>query len=121
MGMGDHMNQIRKCAVDFWKDKSFDTRNGTYDAYIYRQDLTSILSAHDETQPLFLYLSLRNVHNPLQAPKEWLDLYPTGSTCEKKTNNSGNGQCCRQSYWPCGGATEEERYVEQHYHGGVRR
>ena len=83
-GAEDHMNQTRECAVDYWKDKAFDTRNGTYDAYTYRDDLTTILSAHEKTDPFFLYLPLHNVHGPFQAPQEWLNIYPTGSICEKK-------------------------------------
>ena len=83
-GMEDHMNQIRDCATDFWKGKAFDSRNGTYDAYIYREDLTSIISAHNPVDPFFLYLPLHIVHGPLEAPTEWLDIYPIRSTCDQK-------------------------------------
>ena len=83
-GGEDHMNQTRDCAIDFWKDTAFDSRNGSYDAYIYRKDLTSIISAHDPNNPFFLYLPLHNVHGPFQAPTEWLDIYPIRSTCDQK-------------------------------------
>ena len=83
-GAEDHMNQTRDCATDFWKDKAFDSRNGSYDAYIYRKDLTSILTAHDSSNPFFLYLPLHNVHDPFEAPVEWLDVYPIKSTCPQK-------------------------------------
>ena len=83
-GKEDHMNQIRDCATDFWKDKAFDSRNGTYDAYTYLKDLTSLLSSHDPSEPLFLYLPLHNVHDPFQAPDEWLNVYPIRSTCDRK-------------------------------------
>ena len=32
-GGEDHMTQKQGCAVDYWKNKAPDTRNGTYDAY----------------------------------------------------------------------------------------
>ena len=79
----DHMTEIAgKCAVDYWKNLAPDTRNGTYDAYTYRKDLTDIIKQHDISKPLFLYLPLHNVHAPFQAPQEWIDLYPEGSTCD---------------------------------------
>ena len=81
-GSEDHMNEMKVCAVDFWKNHGFDSRNGTYDAYLYRDDLTDIISKHDLSQPFFLYLPLHNVHGPFQAPDEWLNLYPENSTCK---------------------------------------
>lgn len=82
-GGEDHMNEKYSCLVDFWKNGQPDTRNGTYDAYIYRQDLKDIIMSHDSQQPLFLYLALHNVHAPLQAPAEWLDIYPN-TTCKSR-------------------------------------
>ena len=68
-----HMNQrvcmIHNCVVDFWKNQSPDSGNGTYDAYTYRYDLTDVLNEHDPTQPFF-YLPLHNVHTPFEAPDE---------------------------------------------------
>ena len=81
-GGEDHMTEKPGCAVDFWKNKAPDPRNGTYDAYTYRSDLTDIIKQHDTSKPFFLYLPLHNVHGPFQAPQEWIDLYPEGSTCD---------------------------------------
>ena len=67
--------------MDFWKNDDIDPRNGSYDAYTYKQDLTDIFSNHNTDDPFFLYLPLHNVHTPLQAPDEWLQLYPENSTC----------------------------------------
>ena len=80
-GGENHMTEITSCAVDFWKNTAPDPRNGTYDAYTYRDDLTDIIKQHDTSKPFFLYLPLHNVHGPFQAPQEWIDLYPEGSTC----------------------------------------
>ena len=81
-GGEDHFTQQASCAVDFWKNLAPDTRNGSYDAYMYRKDLTDIITNHDISKPFFLYLPLHNVHAPFQAPQEWIDLYPEGSTCD---------------------------------------
>ena len=83
-GGENHMTEKTGCAIDFWKNKAPDTRNGTYDAYTYRTDVTDILKEHDTSKPFFLYLPLHNVHAPFQAPQEWIDLYPKGSTCDKR-------------------------------------
>ena len=53
-----------------------------YDAYIYSDDLTSIVSKYDPNTPNFLYLPLHNVHFPFEAPDEWLNIYPENSTCK---------------------------------------
>ena len=83
-GGEDHMNEKYMCAIDFWKNDAPDPRNGTYDAYHYRDDLTEIISKHNTDHPMFLYLPLHNVHLPLQAPQEWLDIYDANSTCKAR-------------------------------------
>ena len=85
LGGGEgHLDQKRDCAVDFWKNEDVDKRNGTYDSYIYRDDLTDIFNSLNHTQPLFLYLALHNIHSPIEAPQEWLDLYPEDSMCSER-------------------------------------
>ena len=81
-GGEDHMNQKTGCAIDFWKNDAPDPRNGTYDAYDYRDDLTDIFNNHKTEDPFFLYLPLHNVHAPFQAPDEWLNKYAENSTCK---------------------------------------
>ena len=83
-GAEDHMTQKLSCSIDYWKNNAPDPLNGTYDAYNYRDDLTDIMNNHNVNDPLFLYLPLHNVHIPLQAPKEWIDIYPANSTCDKR-------------------------------------
>ena len=81
-GAEDHMTEQKGCVVDFWKNSAFDSRNGTCDAYTYRNDLTAIFDKHSPSDPLFLYLPLHNVHGPFQAPQAWLDLYAVNSSCD---------------------------------------
>ena len=50
-GAEDHVNQKRGCAVDYWKNNGPDSRNGTYDAYHYRDDLSEFFSAHKHGRP----------------------------------------------------------------------
>ena len=83
-GAEDHFKETRECAVDFWKNNAYDTRNGTYDSYLYKDDLKVIFENHDTSDPLFLYLPLHNVHGPFQAPEEWLNKYAKNSTCDHR-------------------------------------
>lgn len=83
-GGEDHMTEKVGCAVDFWRNRAPDGRNGTYDAYTYRDDVQALISAHEPSTPLFLYLPLHNVHTPIEAPDEWTDLYPVSSTCKRR-------------------------------------
>ena len=53
-------------------------------SYTYRDNLMTVFSNHNPSDPLFLYLPIDNVHTPLQAPQEWMDIYPTNSTCMKR-------------------------------------
>ena len=69
-GGEDHFTQKVGCAYDFWKNRSPDSRVGTYDAYDYQDDLNDIFTNHDKQYPLFLYLPLHNVHGPFQAQKD---------------------------------------------------
>ena len=83
-GAEAHFTQERECAVDYWKNDAVDTRNGTYDAYTYKDDLSDIFDQHDASKPLFLYLPLHNIHAPIEAPEEWLNLYAENSTCKQR-------------------------------------
>ena len=78
------MTQIRSGATDFWKNGDVDPLNRTYDAYIYREDLKDILTNHNPQDPFFLYLPLHNVHDPIEAPEEWINLYAENSICSKR-------------------------------------
>ena len=80
-GGEDHFTQKVGCAVDYWKNNAPDNRNGSYDAFNYRTDLSDIFTKHDPNTPLFLYLPLHNVHSPFEAPQDWIDLYAENSTC----------------------------------------
>eukprot|EP00117_Sycon_ciliatum_P046160 scpid70267/ scgid33095/ Arylsulfatase J len=83
-GGEDHNTQKVQCGTDFWTNKAPDSRNGTYDAYTYRDVVDEIFDSHNEEDPFFLYLSLHNVHSPFEAPDDWVDLYPANSTCKQR-------------------------------------
>ena len=83
-GACSHDNQKYQCATDFWKNNDVDSRNGSYDAYTYKEDLKDIFDNHNTEDPFFLYLPLHNVHSPIEAPGDWLNIYPVNSTCKNR-------------------------------------
>lgn len=62
-----------ECGTDF-RD-GFDPFNTsrTYSTELYRDRAMDIVSKHDPTKPLFMYLALQAMHTPLQVPKEYLE------------------------------------------------
>eukprot|EP00729_Bicosta_minor_P017179 gene17179-33551_t len=94
----DHFNQRSDgaaCAVDFWKNSAPDHRNGTYDAWVYRDDVEALFSPPMQPlpppgsapapppPPLFLFMAFHNVHSPMQAPS-WLIDQQNQSLCETR-------------------------------------
>ena len=43
----------------------------------YSQEAMRIISEHDTTIPLFYYIAFQNNHEPLEAPDEYIELYPS--------------------------------------------
>ena len=42
---------------------------------LFHQRIEEILDQHDPKQPLFLYMAFQNVHNPIQAPDQYVDKF----------------------------------------------
>ncbi|XP_031561188.1 arylsulfatase B-like [Actinia tenebrosa] len=49
--------------------------NGTYATDVYTKRTQEIIRSHDHSKPLFLYLPFQNVHDPLEAPSEYIEKY----------------------------------------------
>lgn len=70
--------------VDLWKADGDGThsyegpaydRNGTYNEFIFRDQIRHVIRAHDEARPLFMYVATSAMHVPRQAPQSFMDLY----------------------------------------------
>ena len=56
--------------------------NGTYSTHLFTEKALKVLQSHDQSEPLFLFLSYQAVHSPLEAPEQYMDM------CSKVTTGS---------------------------------
>ena len=52
-----------------------DAASGTYDTYLIRDKAIEVITNHDVSHPLFLYLPFHAPHDPLQVDKSYQDMY----------------------------------------------
>ena len=66
-----------------WSDK------GTYSTHLLTSRTIELLENHDQSQPVFIYLSYQAVHGPLEAPQYYIDKY-----CAKVTTGHDRKTHC---------------------------
>lgn len=58
---------------------------GNYSAFVFRDRANKIIADHDQSKPLFLYLALQSVHNPLQVPEQYMEPYKFIKDMDRRT------------------------------------
>ncbi|XP_071841442.1 arylsulfatase B-like [Apostichopus japonicus] len=56
-----------------------------YSTFLFVDKAKDVISAHDKTKPMFLYLPFQAVHGPLQVPQSYKDLYPNITNKARQT------------------------------------
>ncbi|KAL4235780.1 hypothetical protein ACF0H5_004171 [Mactra antiquata] len=80
-GMEDYYNKtnLNLNGIDF-HDGEKPLQDTTYSTYLYAQRAQKIIEDHDKSKPLFLYLPFQAVHDPIQVPQRFEDMYPNIQT-----------------------------------------
>eukprot|EP00040_Diaphanoeca_grandis_P042901 m.266368 g.266368 ORF g.266368 m.266368 type:complete len:678 (+) comp66964_c0_seq1:198-2231(+) len=61
-------------------DKPCVGQNTTANPYLYASEMTRLIrTAARSTKPLFVFLALHNVHQPVESPQEFVDIYPASN------------------------------------------
>jgi len=58
-----------------WHRNERQVKEAGYVTTLLGREAASLISGHDATTPLFLYLSFNAPQMPLQAPREYLEMY----------------------------------------------
>eukprot|EP01047_Picozoa_sp_COSAG01_P120594 COSAG01_NODE_49334_length_373_cov_0.686131_1_plen_101_part_01 len=79
--------------TDLWQTSGPATgRNGTYGGYLYNDAAVRIIEEHPEpadASPLFMYLATQTMHNPVQVPSYYSDMYPNGTYTDEYAMSNG--------------------------------
>jgi len=75
-GGQSYFTHTRDEGYDFWDDEEVAfSENGTYSTNLIQDRAVEVISKHDASKPLFLYLPFQSVHGPLEVPDVYRDMY----------------------------------------------
>ncbi|XP_076450565.1 arylsulfatase I-like [Babylonia areolata] len=84
-GSQDYYTHMREGGFDFRLNNTvFHKADGEYSAMTFTARAEEIIRSHDQRKPLFLYLPFQSVHNPLEVPKRFEDLYANIQTKSRR-------------------------------------
>lgn len=82
-GAEDYYTKKVLNGIDF-HDGEKPLNDSTYSVFIYAERAKTVITNHDKSKPLFLYLPFQSVHSPVQVPKRFEDMYPHIKTDQRR-------------------------------------
>ncbi len=90
----DHHYGLYSALIDSFTHRRYQVldwhRNGRpviqpgYSTFLLAEEATQLIERHDGSSPFFLYLPFNAVHDPFDAPQEYIDLYSHTSLPEQR-------------------------------------
>jgi arylsulfatase A-like enzyme len=84
IGELDYFTHDEHGMLDWFRDNEPVKEEG-YTTTLLGKDAARIIDAHDAAKPLYLYLAFNAPHTPYQAPKEYVDRYPSIAEPTRRT------------------------------------
>ena len=78
-----HRGRNRRGILDWHRNGRPVVETG-YSTFLLADEATRLIERHDGSRPFFLYLPFNAVHNPNDAPQEYVDLYSDSSHPEQR-------------------------------------
>eukprot|EP00483_Globobulimina_turgida_P010717 UN10738 len=79
-GAEDHYSHKQGAGIDFWNStKPAEDYGGVYGDLLYNEIVVNTIKNHAgkyPKDPIFVYYAMQVVHDPQEAPQEFVDLYP---------------------------------------------
>lgn len=76
IGELDYFEHGDQGVLDWFRDNEPVHEEG-YTTTLIGKDAATVIESHDTSKPLYLYLAFNAPHTPYQAPKEYLERYPS--------------------------------------------
>jgi len=83
VGEIDHFQHASHGVGDWYRNDTAIKEEG-FDNSLFGSEAVRVVEAHDAKEPFFLYLAFTAPHTPFQAPKEYLDRYPSVTDPNRK-------------------------------------
>ena len=85
-GGQSYFSHTRDGGYDFWDDEEVALAdNGTYSTTLIQPRAVELISTHDDSKPLFMYIPFQAVHSPLQVPDVYRDMYSDIEDKDRRT------------------------------------
>jgi len=85
-GGQSYFSHTRDGGYDFWDDEEVSlTSNGTYSTTLIQDRAVDLISRHDNSKPLFMYVPFQSVHGPLEVPEVYRNMYSKVEDEDRRT------------------------------------